>query len=142
MKRGKKKVLSNNVSSSGYAQVNLYVSGMCTHFSVHQLVALVFIGVCPEGYTVNHKDGNKLNNHWTNLEYVSYSSNTLHALNNGICFNRGETHYNSVLTEKSVRDIRRRVANGESWMSVANSYGVCKSTVGCVVRGKSWSHVR
>ena len=41
-------------------------------FYVHDLVARTFLGEPPgEDYVVSHKDGNKLNNHVNNLEYVT-----------------------------------------------------------------------
>lgn len=55
-------------------------------FMVHRLVAMAFFG-CPEGYEsmdVNHKDGNKGNNHVSNLEWVTKSENQRHALMNGL----------------------------------------------------------
>lgn len=52
--------------------------------AVHRLVGFAFI----EGYseinnTINHKDLNPQNNHYTNLEWVSQSENNLHAYKNG-----------------------------------------------------------
>lgn len=40
-------------------------------FYIHQLVAQVFIGPRPVGKEINHIDGDKYNNHYTNLEYVT-----------------------------------------------------------------------
>jgi len=48
---------------------------------VHRLVARFFIGLPPETgerMTVNHIDGNKLNNHYTNLEWITYKQNIRH----------------------------------------------------------------
>ena len=46
----------------------------CGHY-VHHLVAEAFHGPRPNGYVVDHKDENKLNNHATNLQYISRSEN-------------------------------------------------------------------
>lgn len=48
---------------------------------VHNLVANAFIGT-KNGY-VNHKDGNKLNNYPSNLEYISNRANVCHAIITG-----------------------------------------------------------
>ena len=48
---------------------------------VHRLVARFFVGLPPETgerMTVNHIDGNKLNNHYTNLEWITYKENIRH----------------------------------------------------------------
>jgi hypothetical protein len=57
-----------------------YVKIKDKNLSVHRLVALCFVdGRTEEKNTVNHKDGNPLNNHHTNLEWVSQSENNKHA---------------------------------------------------------------
>ena len=51
---------------------------------VHRLVAKAFVPN-PNGYPqVNHKDGNKHNNHFDNLEWVTGSMNLLHAHKTGL----------------------------------------------------------
>lgn len=54
------------------------------HVAVHRLVAICF---CPNpnGYLeVNHIDGNKLNNHASNLEWCTRLENVRHALRTGL----------------------------------------------------------
>lgn len=48
-----------------------------TWVSVHKLVASKYLGVCPAGCEISHKDGNKWNNHRDNLEYITHSENLL-----------------------------------------------------------------
>ena len=64
---------------NGYNIVDLNKKGKRTHFRVHRLVMLAFVGNPPKGKTdVNHRDGNKQNNNLSNLEYCSRSYNLKH----------------------------------------------------------------
>jgi hypothetical protein len=51
---------------------------------VHRVVAATFVPGFSEDYVVNHKDGNKLNPHFDNLEWISKSGNAIHAINTGL----------------------------------------------------------
>lgn len=69
-----------SVNPDGY----LYFFSKGKTYKVHRIVATVWIpntGNLPE---VNHKDGNKQNNHKDNLEWVTHHQNIIHALENGI----------------------------------------------------------
>ena len=51
----------------GYARVSLYDRDRRREAYVHALVTDAFLGPCPDGREVNHRDGNKVNNHVSNL---------------------------------------------------------------------------
>ena len=61
-------------NNCGYVYVSLN-AGYYGPIGVHRLVAAKYIGVCPDGMEVSHKDGNKQHNHWHNLEYLTHSDN-------------------------------------------------------------------
>ena len=55
---------------------------------------------------------------------------------------RGSGVANAKLAENAIRDIRARVAAGESRESVGADYGIARSTVHGIVRRLSWKHVQ
>lgn len=65
--------------NAGYSSVTLSVHGVVKRVAVHRLVAAAFLGPCPPGHQVNHKDTNRRNPHLENLEYNTPSENILHA---------------------------------------------------------------
>ena len=72
----KQKFLRQEETEKGYLRVDLYdACGRRKHEKVHRLVAKAFIPN-PEGKPhVNHIDGNKMNNSFTNLEWVTNEEN-------------------------------------------------------------------
>ena len=67
-----------------YDQVDLYKDGKRTSKAVHILVAEAFVPNPDNKPEVNHKDGNKHNNHADNLEWVTHKENCEHAWVNGL----------------------------------------------------------
>jgi len=83
-KWGKRKVLSQNKELQqskklNYKIVSLYKNGVGKSLLVHRLVGKAFLSNSDNKPQINHKDGNKLNNHASNLEWVTMSENMLHA---------------------------------------------------------------
>ncbi len=72
------------VIKNGYEQLNVSVDGKTKSFLVHRLVAIEFVPN-PDGKPqVNHIDGVKLNNDWTNLEWCTPSENIKHGIDLGL----------------------------------------------------------
>jgi hypothetical protein len=76
--------LTNYKAKTGYYVVNLSNGKKSIQHYVHFLVAQAFIGNRNGRLTINHKDGNKLNNHISNLEYCTYAENNRHAVELGL----------------------------------------------------------
>ena len=72
-----------------YLRVNLYSDRGMANWGVHRLVGMAFISLPPEftnDYdmaTINHKDHNKANNHYLNLEWVTREYNSQEPWDNG-----------------------------------------------------------
>jgi len=64
---------------TGYLVFNLQCPSITNkgylNISVHQMVAECYLGPCPAGYEVDHIDGNKINNHISNLQYLTKEEN-------------------------------------------------------------------
>ena len=73
-------ILKGDTNNLGYRRVTLYTP-IRKRFFIHRLVALHFCEGYSEELVVNHKDGNKQNNNYLNLEWVTRSENDLHAYN-------------------------------------------------------------
>ena len=73
------KHLKKQINNSGYYRVELSKKGRSKKLFVHRLVALSFIPNIENLPQVNHKDGNKLNNNVSNLEWITASNNKKHA---------------------------------------------------------------
>lgn len=96
-----------------YLQVSLWKNNQGKNFYVHRLVAEAHI---PNPYklpSVNHKDGNRLNNHVSNLEWVTSSENAQHAVDTGL------KTYTNRLTQQEFVELLTDVINGESYESLS-----------------------
>lgn len=90
------RILSPSTDGKGYMFVYLSKYDKPTMKKVHRLVAFAFItNEKPDLYNaINHKDGNKKNNHFSNLEWCNNSKNSQHAWDTGLITKRfGKDHW-------------------------------------------------
>lgn len=106
---------------------------------IHTLVAITYIGPRPLGCVINHKDGNKLNNHIDNLEYISNELNLRLARQYKPWFKcqKGSNNYSAKLTEDEVRAIR---SSNLPRRQLGLLFGVSLSTISNIVNNKQWRH--
>jgi HNH endonuclease/NUMOD4 motif len=100
-----------------------------SHMLWHRLVAAAFLGPCPTGLEVNHKNGRKNDNRIENLEYKTHLENMAHAFNTGL---------RSTKIKKSdvvvMRSMRR---DGALHINIARKFGIAKSYVSMLLAGKA-----
>lgn len=65
----------NKYNKTGYYKCVLSINNKKIYKMVHRLVAEHFVDGYFKGAVVNHKDGNKLNNNYRNLEWVTQKFN-------------------------------------------------------------------
>ena len=140
---GKIKPIKTFITKQGYLRVSLVINGKQKSFLVHRLVAICFIPNPNDYKEVNHIDGNKLNNHVSNLEWCNRQQNIVHAWKLGLSTAiKGEKHGSAKITEAIVIEIFR-LYNVENWTQqrIADHFWISDVLVSSVLRRKSWSTV-
>ncbi len=131
------RILKPYLGRDGYPYINLCRNYVIKHGKIHRLVALAFI-TNPEGKPhVNHKDGNKLNNSYKNLEWVTRKENAEHAVRTGLAVMGSRSHL-SKITEGDIPIILGRIKNGETMSLIGKDYGVSGSNISHIKIGDSW----
>lgn len=78
------RILKISTSPKGYKFYQLRENGKSKTILVSRLVYQKFVGEIPDGYDINHIDGDKSNNHYSNLEAITHHENVLHAVKIGL----------------------------------------------------------
>lgn len=135
------KILKSCEAGKGYLSVCLRKDGKTVRHYIHRLVCEAFIPrpISNEALIVNHIDGNKKNNHYTNLEWVTYTRNSEHSYQTGLR-KAGEEFYNSKLTTDQIVEIRTR-GKYTTYQAIADQYGVTKATIRDVLINRTWNSV-
>lgn len=136
------KVLRPGKMSNGYYSVNLTYGGpprKQRSESVHRLVCMAFHGPPPfQKAQVNHKDLNKLNNHFENLEWCDQPHNMKHAYDNGAC----TVPIQRKLTPEQVAEIRATEFRYGVQRELARKFGVHETVISQIKLGKTYRTVR
>lgn len=133
--------LSYYISNSGYYRVTLFINHIRTKWSVHRLMAETYIGPIPEGYVVNHKNGNRLDNRIENIEIVSPRDNMAHASRHNL-YKQGENFYRAKHTAVEIAKACALLQKGYSNKEVVERIpGISAKTVCDIKSGNSWKSI-
>lgn len=119
-------------NGKGYKKINLMIDGKRKSMYVHRLVAEIYVNKPRKRYCdqVNHIDGDKSNNHYTNLEWLTNQENQIHAHKTGL-------KPKAKLNKNSVKAIRRSKAKVKY---LAKKYKVSTSTIYAVLNKKIYNY--
>ena len=129
-------IISINKSTHGYYKVSLYIGAKRTTYYVHSLVMKTFIGPCPEGFEINHKEGNKKDNRVVMLEYITHRENIKHAYTSGL-FSKVKRKPSTKLTLEEINQIKslKSILSGND---ISKLYNVGSSTVYAILNNINW----
>lgn len=130
-------LLKGSLMSNGYHQVSFGEKKLL----MHRLVAEAFLGAESESFayqTVNHKNGDKLDNRPENLEWATYTRNNTHARDTGLNDQHGENTNLSKFSNQLVSAMLKvrdefRPTNAK----LADLFGMSETTIRDIISGKS-----
>ena len=116
-----------------FETISLYgADGKRTALQVHRLVAVAYVPNPGCNPVVNHIDGNSLNNHYSNLEWVTVKENTGHSFAMGLQKKR--------FLKNEVIEIRK-ICDFYPCRKVAMAYGVHHGTIWDIYKRNTYQEV-
>ena len=143
------RILSTCLDERGYSKIYIIgQNGKKLTTRTHILVCLAFHGPKPtDVHTVNHKDGNKLNNAPENLEWMTRHEQMIHSyqvLGNISSRPRGYgSHHRATYTDDEVRQMRDLYKSGMSYEKITAVLGNKTSWVSVynIINRKTYNHI-
>ncbi|AUR92124.1 HNH nuclease [Vibrio phage 1.170.O._10N.261.52.C3] len=132
--------LKQQLTKKGYKRVSVTIDKTKYTLFIHRMVATVFIPNPENKPEVNHIDGDKTNNHVSNLEWMTTKENINHAntvLGKGV----GETHSQATLTEIQVREVCEYIEQGYRTVDVQRITGIGLEKIKSIKKKAVWKNV-
>lgn len=135
----KETLLKHKTTRFGYKTVRLSKNNLTKDPFVHRLVAAAFLTTYKRGLQINHRDGDKNNNHFSNLQWCTAKENRIHARDTGLWKAAyGEKHSQAKLKEKDVKYI---LASKKTRTELAKQFDVTTSTILYIKNKKTWKYL-
>lgn len=135
------KLLKGKEDKDGYIEYCLCLNNNRTYRRAHRLVAEAFVPNTEKLPIINHKDLNKKNNHWKNLEWCSNFHNIVHFYKNS-----PERRIGRGLSDLSESDLLEMVSlykSGKDYTYLQEYFNlsVRRDVIGEVLSGRRYSEV-
>ena len=142
----KEKILQQRLDKDSYARVDLSkIDSKPKRNGVHRLVAFHFTNNYNNLPQVNHKDGVKLNNCSSNLEWCTNINNIKHSWKIGLRNKQscaGEKCYNSKLKNDDILFIRESYKNKVfNQRELAKQFNIGYKAISKIVNFQRWKHI-
>ncbi len=124
-------------ANGNYFSVQLFENNKAHRALAHRLIWHYFKGKIPDGLTINHKDGNKQNNHPDNLELATYSEQTLHCYH--VLKNKtqvGEKNNQAKIKDDDIEKIIKLYETKlYTQLQISKMYGISHQHVSSIING-------
>lgn len=137
-----RKILKLGAHRDGYLQVKLFWGTLPSTTYVHRMVAEAFVPRREGCREVDHIDGDKTNNHASNLRWVTREENMQAAQALGLLTqpdNSGHKNGMAKLSREDVAEIRELLAQRFTHERIAQRFGVSRRCIGRIADGSRWA---
>jgi len=126
----------------GYLKLNLFKNYKASCRKPHRLVAETFIPNPENKETVNHIDGNKENNHVSNLEWSTMDENMQHAKQTGLINTSIKRTFNTLSEQQVIEIIHKLTLPREELLmkDICEQYNISTRTLSNINSGKTWKN--
>lgn len=149
--KGKRGCMGNSAGDD-YLIMCVHENGRHYYFKVHEIIAIAG-GLIPLDITIDHINGDRLDNRFCNLQLLSNEDNISKAHKGKQISDemkkkigeaqRGSKHNLAKLTEEQVAEIKMMLMDGKlTQVCIAWLYGVNKTTITAIKKGRIWGHVK
>lgn len=143
---GKRRIEERQIKtrdSLGYRVFDFHYSGQKKILKVHRIVGALFVPNPENKPFINHKDMDRANNHFSNLEWTTAKENIQHARNNKTWKAPTTTaHGERAAKAKLTKEQALHVKNSNSRVKdLAELYNVNTSSICRIRSGTNWKHL-
>jgi hypothetical protein len=133
-----RRILKQHVTSNGYVRISFWRAKRMRSKLIHSLVLETFVRKRPSGMVACHNNGVRTDNRVENLRWDTQAGNKRDEIFHGTR-RIGTKHHNAKISDKDVRDIRRRFVRISPHKSnstlLAAEFGITRDYAASVAKG-------